>query len=264
MSDQTFRDGDTRQLSFSVAGRLLESVVAIGDQHVDLLERRQSVMTVLMHEVDADCGLWSWGYGIPMDKSITGVGIIYVGMTAEQQTGIATLGFDADVFQEFYCSVFAELEGSPRTKSLLEEDFVDSDGTKLVRARKHYADCGWGSWVQNARYFPRNAFSSVAFFRNLGRPAFNRREADLLDLVCSSVSWLHANIGESVPPGPFRKLTERQRTVLNMLLDGLPRKVIARRLGISEDTVGEHLTAIFGCFEVSSAMELASLFLRNQ
>ena len=264
MVDDLLHDEDPRQLAFPIARRLLESVVAIGDQHVELIERRQAVLTVLKHELDADCGYWSWGYGNPRDKSITGVGWINVELTNEQRAQIAKLSYDAEVFQDFYCAMFSEVEGTSRTRSMREEDFIKVDGAKLPQVRKYFADGGWGSWLQNVRYFPRNAFSNVVFFRNLGRPAFSQVDADVLDLVCTSISWLHANIGEEVAPAKFRKLTERQRTVLTMLLEGLPRKIISRRLGISEDTVGEHLTAIFDCFQVSSAMELASLFLKNQ
>lgn len=264
MSQQRSRGDDSSRFSFDVASRLLESVVSIADHHSDLMERRRAVVTMLVNEIDADCGLWSRGHGEPTDKSIANVAEIWVGFTDKQQARIAELSFDADVFQDFYCSVFADLKGTPRTRSLREEDFIDGDGTKLPRMRKHYADGGWGSWLQNVRYFPRDAYSNIVLLRNLGRPAFNQREADLLNLVCASVSWLHTTIGEPPTTEAFRRLTERQRTVLMMLLDGLPRKVIARRLGISEDTVGEHVSAIFESFNVSSAMELASLFLRNQ
>src|SRR5579871_2936556 len=118
MVDDLLHDEDPRQLAFPIARRLLESVVAIGDQHVELIERRQAVLTVLLHELGADCGYWAWGYGNPKDKSITGVGVIYVGFTGEQRAQIARLSYDADLFQDFYCAVFAELEGTPRTKSL--------------------------------------------------------------------------------------------------------------------------------------------------
>lgn len=264
MSEQESSTTDLRTFSFATVARLLESVAAISDHHPDLMERRRAVTTILMHEIEADCGFWAWGYGNPTDPSITGVAMIDIGLSDEQRTGIAELSYDANCFQDFYASIYTELKGSPRTRSLLDRDFNVMEETKLAQARKYFSDCGWGTWLQNVRYFPEDAFSNLFFSRNHGRPAFTRKEADLVEVVCTSVSWLHANISEKAPPEKFARLTERQRTVLLMLLDGLPRKTIARRLGISEDTVGEHLTAIFACFEVSSALELAAIFLRNQ
>jgi DNA-binding NarL/FixJ family response regulator len=46
-------------------------------------------------------------------------------------------------------------------------------------------------------------------------------------------------------PDPLEGLTERQREILTLLLEGLPNKLIARRLGISEKTVKTHLTSVF-------------------
>jgi DNA-binding NarL/FixJ family response regulator len=46
-------------------------------------------------------------------------------------------------------------------------------------------------------------------------------------------------------PDPLAALSEREREVLALLVDGLPNKLIARRLEISEKTVKSHLTRIF-------------------
>jgi DNA-binding NarL/FixJ family response regulator len=44
---------------------------------------------------------------------------------------------------------------------------------------------------------------------------------------------------------PLEGISPREREVFALLLDGLPNKVIARQLGISEKTVKTHLTHIF-------------------
>jgi DNA-binding NarL/FixJ family response regulator len=46
-------------------------------------------------------------------------------------------------------------------------------------------------------------------------------------------------------PDPFGGLSEREREVLQLLVEGMPNKLIARRLEISEKTVKSHLTRIF-------------------
>ena len=44
---------------------------------------------------------------------------------------------------------------------------------------------------------------------------------------------------------PDEELSEREREVLMLVAEGLPNKLIARRLGISEKTVKAHLTSVF-------------------
>jgi DNA-binding NarL/FixJ family response regulator len=46
-------------------------------------------------------------------------------------------------------------------------------------------------------------------------------------------------------PDPLGNLSPREREVLDLLLEGLPNKLIARRMQISEKTVKTHLTRVF-------------------
>ena len=56
-------------------------------------------------------------------------------------------------------------------------------------------------------------------------------------------------------PDPLEGISPREREVFGLLLDGLPNKLIARRLGISEKTVKTHLTNIFRCIEVTDRVQ---------
>ena len=47
-------------------------------------------------------------------------------------------------------------------------------------------------------------------------------------------------------------LTPRQKNVLNLLVQGLPNKLIARELGVSVDTVKDHVAAVLKALGVSS------------
>jgi DNA-binding NarL/FixJ family response regulator len=58
-------------------------------------------------------------------------------------------------------------------------------------------------------------------------------------------------------PDPLAALSHREREVLGLLLDGLPNKLIARRLEISEKTVKSHLTRIFREIGVSDRTQAA-------
>ncbi len=56
-------------------------------------------------------------------------------------------------------------------------------------------------------------------------------------------------------PDPLAGLSNREREVLGLLLEGLPNKLIARRLGISEKTVKTHLTSVFRTIGVTDRVQ---------
>ena len=64
-------------------------------------------------------------------------------------------------------------------------------------------------------------------------------------------------------PDPLEKLSSRERDVLALLLDGLPNKLIARRLEISEKTVKTHLTNVFRALDVTDRTQAALWAERN-
>ena len=58
-------------------------------------------------------------------------------------------------------------------------------------------------------------------------------------------------------PDPLDALSAREREVLLLLVEGLPNKLIARRLEISEKTVKAHLTRIFRVLDVTDRTQAA-------
>jgi two-component system response regulator DctR len=60
----------------------------------------------------------------------------------------------------------------------------------------------------------------------------------------------------------LRELTDRERDVMQLVVEGLPNKLIADRLDISVRTVEVHRARVFEKMDVKSAVELANL-LRN-
>ena len=56
-------------------------------------------------------------------------------------------------------------------------------------------------------------------------------------------------------PDPLDGISPREREVFALLLDGLPNKLIAQRLGISEKTVKTHLTNIFRRIDVTDRVQ---------
>jgi two-component system response regulator DctR len=55
------------------------------------------------------------------------------------------------------------------------------------------------------------------------------------------------------------ELTERERDVMKLVIEGLPNKLIADQLDISVRTVEVHRARVFDKMDVKSAVELANL-----
>lgn len=58
-------------------------------------------------------------------------------------------------------------------------------------------------------------------------------------------------------PDPVEALSPREHDVLVLLAQGLPNKLIARRLGITEKTVKSHLTRVFRAIRVTDRTQAA-------
>ena len=57
------------------------------------------------------------------------------------------------------------------------------------------------------------------------------------------------------PPGPAPRLTPRQREVLGLLGEGVPVKTVARRLGLKETTVRNHIRMLLTALDAHSQLE---------
>ena len=66
------------------------------------------------------------------------------------------------------------------------------------------------------------------------------------------------------PPKPGLDLTERERTVLALMVEGLNNTKIAERLGVSPSTIKSHVSNILTKLGVSSRTEAVTLALRNK
>jgi DNA-binding NarL/FixJ family response regulator len=67
----------------------------------------------------------------------------------------------------------------------------------------------------------------------------------------------HALLAERRTSRPAADLTARERDVLTLVSEGLPNKLIARRLQISEKTVKAHLTSVFQRIGVTDRTQAA-------
>jgi NarL family two-component system response regulator LiaR len=67
----------------------------------------------------------------------------------------------------------------------------------------------------------------------------------------------------NLPPAPGLDLTEREREVLALLIEGLSNTQIAARLGVSSSTIKSHVSNILSKLGVASRTEAVTLALRS-
>ena len=68
---------------------------------------------------------------------------------------------------------------------------------------------------------------------------------------------------ENSPLTPLETLTARERSILDLIADGLSNKLIAQSLGITEGTVKVHVKNLLKKLDVRSRLE-AAVWLMNQ
>ena len=75
----------------------------------------------------------------------------------------------------------------------------------------------------------------------------------------ASADWLAARRERQRLAQRLEELTERERGVMRLVVEGLPNKLIADQLAISVRTVEVHRARVFDKMQVRSAVELANL-----
>ena len=85
----------------------------------------------------------------------------------------------------------------------------------------------------------------------------------LVDRIEQALAQSGANVrlrlGKAAVQQRLSELTERERDVMRLVVEGLPNKLIADQLDISVRTVEVHRSRVFDKMEVKSAVELANL-----
>ncbi|MBL9033500.1 MAG: hypothetical protein JNN33_01985 [Rhodospirillaceae bacterium] len=132
---------------------------------------------------------------------------------------------------------------------------IDADTSAHVSVLRH----------RNPARFTRRDTAWLAACAPLAREALRRmseRAASVDDAAGRPAGPLHQSLRAAYRNFGASVLTEREREVVHLLLQGNSAKAIARALAISPDTARNHLKRIYPKLEVSSQAELFALFFR--
>lgn len=153
---------------------------------------------------------------------------------------------------EYFSSYYRHLEVGDELGLLTEIDAGSSAHVSLTRRRGEPRFTTRDvEWLAAAAPVARRALRRMAAE---AMPA-NAPAARAAHALHDSLQAAYRNFGASV-------LTERERDVVHLLLQGNSAKAIARALAISPDTARNHLKRIYPKLSVSSQAELFALFFR--
>lgn len=243
--------------------QLLVGAVRIAETLTSLVDRRQATIELLASLLDAKACLWSWGHGDGLAQGVVPVAWLITGLAPEQMSGLAEMGLDP-VMEGFYRQPILERMAGTLQCTLCRQQIADGSHWSNSTMRGYLLRIGMDEWLHSLHYSKASVWSNLLLLRGLEKPRFEPQDVALIDLAMSSLEWLHSSAVEQPLSPPPAGLTERQRVVMLLLLDGFSRKMIAVQLGLAEDTVGDHIKNIYRHFQVNSATELAAIFLRSK
>ncbi len=237
--------------------RLLGQVAALEGGHAD---KKRFLMEGLCELIQADA--WVWALGCQLKP---GEEQIYSSFMHE---GLGEVGFSkllktlnhpvmGKVVEPFYLKLATDLEHATMTRDEMDPDQLSyqPDVNDL------WEDANIGPVMMSGFPLDADSLSCIAVYRKVGKAHFSEREKKIAHIMLEEVEWLHLSgwpedRGVTVP-----RLYPQQRTVLNLLLDGLSRKCIAEQMNISENTVSGYVKDVYRHFEVNSQAALMKKFL---
>lgn len=132
---------------------------------------------------------------------------------------------------------------------------IDADSSAHISVLRH----------SNPARFTRRDAEWLAACAPLAREALRRMSAHTMNsdnAPARAAGPLHESLRAAYRNFGASLLTEREREVVHLLLQGNSAKAIARALAISPDTARNHLKRIYPKLNVSSQAELFALFFR--
>jgi DNA-binding CsgD family transcriptional regulator len=242
----------------------VEQIVYLVSQAADprvevaIPQRKRMLLEGVAKLVAADIWLWTttvFNSSIPGDSMATN--LIDGGWTSEQEIGRFYEALSDPGLRPFAAKSYEACRGNyvtlERESFVLEEDRTAFDAI--------WTRAGIGHFLVSHFPLGDNAASSIGLYRRSGAPSFTDRERALVHVIFHQVDWLHRHSTEVPAKDKVLNLSRRERQVMIFLLGGDSQKAVARKLDLSEHTVGDYVKRIYREFSVNSRAELLAHFI---
>ena len=235
--------------------RLVADVAALQADHTTA---KRFLMNGLREMIGASCWVWALGYLNP-DKPP-----VYASYLHE--------GFDESRFARYLRAVEhpdMRFLMEPFTRELMERQAQLTRGYcaggEIEKERVHsfWAAADIAPIILSACPLNEECVSIIALYRPADQPMFDERERKLAHILLTEVPWLHAAGWPEDFAARTPMLSRQRRLVLNLLLEGHSRKMVADQLGLSIHTVSDYVKDIYRNFGVQSHAELMRRFTKG-
>lgn len=249
---QSIDEADARDMV-----RLLGNTAAIDGGHQ---EKKRHLMDGLCQLLVADAWLWALSCQIDPEGAQTYANYAR-GNFDEVRFSAYLKAVEHPDMREAAAPFFGAIAATGRPVTMLQQEMDPKGITLEGDLQRLWEAADIGPVILSGHPLDASSLSGIGVYRRVGGRPFTSREKQLVHLVLCEVPWLHMlgwpeDRGVTVP-----RLTPQQRIVLNLLLDGLPRKAIASHMKISENTVAGYAKDVFRHFDVHSQPALMHKFL---
>ncbi|MEM0966182.1 MAG: helix-turn-helix transcriptional regulator [Verrucomicrobiota bacterium] len=235
--------------------RLLGEVAAVEGSHSD---KKRHLMDGLCELIQADAWAWSLGTRLAPHQMQSFFRFLHGGFDEERFSRLLTLIEHPQIrgiAEAFYREV-----GSQESITMLRDE-IDLKGLCDSQSlQRFWEEANVRSMMLSGHPIDDTSVSCIAVYRQFSDRSFSEREKQIAHIVLTEVPWLHLSGWPEDRGATVPHLFPRQRMVLNLLLDGLSRKAIANRIGISESTVAGYTKEIYRHFSVNSQVGLVRKF----
>lgn len=238
--------------------RLVADVAALRTDHTSA---KAALMSGLAKMIRADCWAWTLAYLHP-EKPRVYVSIQHDGFSEDRFARFLQAGEHPDM--EMLTAPFARDLMNAGTHVTRLRQQIDPEGKfPSTDAYQLWQAADVAPLMLSAQLVNEHCASLIGIYRRADQPLFNEREARLAHIILTEVPWLHAagwpdDLGAQTP-----SLSRKRRLVLNLLLEGHSRKIVADKLGLSVHTVSGYVKEIYATFGVRSHAELMRRFTKG-
>jgi DNA-binding CsgD family transcriptional regulator len=239
--------------------RLLGEVAALPEGHQ---EKKQFLMKGLCSLVQADAWVWALSCQRNPGEEQIHFNMVYDGLEGEKYSSFLK-AVNHPVMAKAIAPFFAQLAQKQSQITMRRED-IDPQRISYqpeVNALWQAADIDAVMMVGHP--LDAESLSTIGLYRKSGRPHFSERESQIAHIILQEVPWLHLSGWPEDKGATVPSLSPQQRIVLNLLLDGLPRKEIAANMDIAENTVSGYVKEVYRHFGVNSQAGLMNKFLKG-
>ena len=246
------------------ARAMVRLVAAVTVLQTDHATAKRSLMNGLKEMIGADCWVWALGYLHP-DKPPVYASYLHDGFDELRFARYlqAVEHPDMKVLMEpFTRELMTRKSQITRTRD--EIDFAGGNVSAAAGVNSFWLAADIGPIILSARSLNDQCVSIIAIYRPAAEPMFDERERKIAHILLSEVPWLHAagwpeDFGVRTPA-----LSRTRRLILNLLLEGHSRKMVADQLGLSIHTVSDYVKDIYRNFDVQSHAELMRRFTKGE